>query len=1045
VAHTKVSRALVVALALLTFLAAQPASAAMPVHVVRTDLKPLIRAAYRSPVQFAVPVPHRASTSSDGKWSVSGDHATWTYAVQVPTAVSVSFHAVQVTLPESATLVVRGAKTVSSYRTRDVHRGEIWSRIYPGDALQITLTVAAAERSKVTLNIVSVQAGYRSLGPGVADHPYYRQLMAAQPSDNTACVTNYECQVTTANTPPAAATVALVVQNLYTCTGSLINDVPNDNTPYVLTARHCETGTLGGGDPGAASSVVVYWDATSACGATLGSIYDGNIATQTGAQTMVEQQDAWLIRLDASPVVSDAQFVGFDASGGAVQGGYTIHHAEGYDKQFVEWYGQAYAAQISGVNGTNYVSDFLETVNQLGNTGEGASGGALIDQNNHLVASLTGGPQGGTDATGFAACPVMPLTAPNGSNAVALFTSLAAIWNSTADATSTTGAATMKSVLDPANSGTLVVASQPALVIEFSGFYTDIFTVGTPEVIGWSAANATQCTASGGVAGDGWTGTLPASGTITVNESATGAVTYTLTCTFPGGRTATASETFQWVLNPQVQFNTPFTVWTTRPAVLSWSSNVGPCSITGGGLSLSNLPLSGSTTTTQASAGDVTYTLSCGATGNSESLGALVQYVTPGLTFAANGTDRLLGQTFYLLWQTYADSCAPSGGAPGDGWDTTSFSQNGGVTQFSPHVTAAGTYTYTLTCSSGPISLQQSATVTFETNAPYASVSINPSSVTYSDSPADYVTLTWNSNLSNCGLNTTPNIPIVNISLLPFDSLPLPQGTLTLGPAHSGSYQLSMTCNPAALNPSVTSAPVILTVLPAPPPTATISFNPASGVVAGQSFTVSWSSTNASGCSQTGGVPGGQWGSPMAPPAGSDTETGAVGDFTFGLTCQSIDPSTAAAVTQASMDIVALTASLTSNATSVTTGTSFTLTWSSTGASACTASGGGANGSTWSGPLAPSGSTTQTASVAGSFTYTLECNSGAITTTPQQVEIQVTQASGGGGGGGVGGGGGGGGGGGLDLLELGSLAALAGLRAVFRWRVRQEKGPARRL
>jgi hypothetical protein len=44
-----------------------------------------------------------------------------------------------------------------------------------------------------------------------------------------------------------------------------------------------------------------------------------------------------------------------------------------------------------------------------------------------------------------------------------------------------------------------------------------------------------------------------------------------------------------------------------------------------------------------------------------------------------------------------------------------------------------------------------------------------------------------------------------------------------------------------------------------------------------------------------------------------------------------------------------------------------------------------------------------------------------------------------------GGGGGGGGGGGLDLLELGSLAALAGLRAVSRWRVRQEKGPARRL
>ena len=230
-------------------------------------------------------------------------------------------------------------KTTTSYRTRDLHHGELWSRIQPGEALEFTLTVASTDRGKVALSIVSLQAGYRSLGPGVEDHPYYRQLMArerpAQSSDNTACVANYECEITAANTPPGAATVALIVENLYTCTGSLINDVPGDNTPYVLTARHCETGQLGGGNPGAASTVTVYWDAITACGVALGSIYDASLSTQTGAQTIVEQQDAWLIKLEVNPVVSDAQFAGFDASGGAVEGGYTIHHAEGYDKQFV--------------------------------------------------------------------------------------------------------------------------------------------------------------------------------------------------------------------------------------------------------------------------------------------------------------------------------------------------------------------------------------------------------------------------------------------------------------------------------------------------------------------------------------------------------------------------------------------------------------------------------------------------------------------------------------------------------------------------------------
>ena len=52
--------------------------------------------------------------------------------------------------PKRDTLV-RGAKTTTSYRARDLHHGELWSRIQPGEALQFTLTVAAADRSKVAL------------------------------------------------------------------------------------------------------------------------------------------------------------------------------------------------------------------------------------------------------------------------------------------------------------------------------------------------------------------------------------------------------------------------------------------------------------------------------------------------------------------------------------------------------------------------------------------------------------------------------------------------------------------------------------------------------------------------------------------------------------------------------------------------------------------------------------------------------------------------------------------------------------------------------
>lgn len=517
---------------------AAPAAAAF---VVRTNLAPLIRAAADSPEQFAVPLPHTASTAASGIWSMAGGQATWRYAVQVPTAVSLSFHALVPSFPESAVLLVTGAHSATSYGASDLRRGELWSRIHAGDTLELTLTVAAADAARVDLRIVSLQAGYRAIGPGVTDHPLFKELAAAAASaDNASCITNYECQVTAGNTTPASATVALVVENLYQCTGTLINDVPGDDTPYVLTARHCETGQLGGGNPAAASGVTVYWNATSACGTPLGSIYDGGLPSQTGAHTVVEQQDAWLIELDTSPVVGDAQFAGFDASGGAVQGGYTIHHAQGGDKQFVGWYGTAFVLEERDALGSAYLSNFLETVNQTGNIGPGASGSGLFNRNDHLVGALALGRKS-TDASGYGACPVTPAAAPNGSNGVADFTPLAAVWASTADTTSSTGATTLQSVLDPANTGSRVVPGKPVEMVANNAppppapqitFSPATITAGQSFTAGWSATNAANCTLTGGIPGGTWGGSsqaVPATGSTTESGPA-GHYTFGLVC-----------------------------------------------------------------------------------------------------------------------------------------------------------------------------------------------------------------------------------------------------------------------------------------------------------------------------------------------------------------------------------------------------------------------------------------------------------------------------------------------------------------------------------
>jgi lysyl endopeptidase len=991
-------RTWVALLGLLVPLPVLAAPDAAPLHIVKTDLKPLIRAGMRSPVQFAVLVPHTASAASAGRWSAAGGIATWRYAVEVPTAVSLSFHATDSFLPAAATLVVRGTKTTVSYRARDVHRGELWSRVQPGQALEFTLTVPVAERGKLAFNIVSVQAGYRSLGAGVQDHPYYRQLKAAQAgaTGTQACVTNYECEVTAANTPLGAATMALVVENQYECTGVLVNDVPQDNTPYVLTARHCETGLLGGGNPGAASSVVAYWDAVTPCTTTpLGSIYDSGTPTQTGAQTMVEQQDAWLLLLDGNPVVSDAQFAGFDASGGAVQGGYTIHHAEGYDKQYTAWFGQAATVNESDVSGSNYLSNFLETVNSVGNIAPGASGSGLINQNNRLVGSLTLGRES-NDPSGYGACPTNPPTAPNGSNGIADFTSLAAVWNSTADTSSTTGSTTLKSVLDPHDTGTLAVPSAPVEFVTLNPS-TAQGTIGQAITLTWSAPSATGCTAGGGVAGDGWTGSVAASGSLSVTESTANVDTYALSCSYAGGRTAKTSTQVTWLgPAPVVTLTVPNNdtgVWVSTPVTLTWTSNVAPCDLSGGGLSDTNQPASGSVTTTQSTAGDVTYQVTCGDTLQSQTQSLLIEYLTPSLTLMANGTDRLLGQQFFLTWSTntFAATCTPSGGAPGDGWSNNEFVGTDAVSgQYAPNVTTLGKYTYTLTCTEGSNTVQQSVTVTFENNAPYALASLSATSVAFTDSPADYVTLTWDSNLTEC----VSQIPS-SLTYAPNQTDGYPQGSDTLSPQSSGTFQIQVSCTSGGSPALSASAPVLtLNVTPPPPPTITITFTP-STVLAGQQFAAAWTSTNSNGCQLSGGIPGDPWEMAGAgPSSGDEPELGPAGTYTFGVTCQSIDRNTASATLQKSITVEPLTASLSASPTSLTTGQSFTLTWSSVNATYCTPGGGGADGSFWSGAIGTSGSVTQTASTAGSFTYTVQCGAGSVSATPQNVTIEVAAATG---------------------------------------------------
>jgi hypothetical protein len=207
-------------------------------------------------------------------------------------------------------------------------------------------------------------------------------------------------------------------------------------------------------------------------------------------------------------------------------------------------------------------------------------------------------------------------------------------------------------------------------------------------------------------------------------------------------------------------------------------------------------------------------------------------------------------------------------------------------------------------------------------------------------------------------------------------------GAATVKPTSSTTYTL--TCSDAG---GVGKASVLVTVTPATPvvPTVTLSASTTT-ITAGSSATLKWSSKNAAVCSGSGGWSGNQGTSGSVSVAPKSTTT-------YGLSCSSSSGSSAEASTKITVNTQVVaptpapTVTLTASQTSIKSGGTSTLTWTSKNADSCTATGG------WSGAQADSG--TQSVSPASDTTYTLSC-SGAGGTTQVSTTVDVTTATAGG-------------------------------------------------
>jgi len=165
---------------------------------------------------------------------------------------------------------------------------------------------------------------------------------------------------------------------------------------------------------------------------------------------------------------------------------------------------------------------------------------------------------------------------------------------------------------------------------------------------------------------------------------------------------------------------------------------------------------------------------------------------------------------------------------------------------------------------------------------------------------------------------------------------------------------------------------------PPPAPTVVISAS-ATSAMKGDTVTLTWSSTGASGCSAAGG-----WSGAVAASGSQAVSVGATGSVGFGITCTGAGGTASAEAKINSFERVSVNLALARA--DLITYQATTLTWSSTNADSCTAAG------AWSGTRASSGSLTIPTTVETSNTYDLTC-SNAGGSIKQSVTLKVSKPS----------------------------------------------------
>tara|TARA_Y100000590_G_scaffold446152_1_gene579434 strand:- start:69 stop:1529 length:1461 start_codon:yes stop_codon:yes gene_type:complete len=257
------------------------------------------------------------------------------------------------------------------YTNNDFKYNSFGSPLIKGDLIFIEYYQPSYVSDIVDFEISSVIHDYTDI------FNFYNNSRERDCGENVACETAQEYR-------DQSNSVIYMLINQYTCTGSLINNVNNDNTPYVLTAWHCIVGETSLGDH---NDFVYYFNhESSTCNGSNGS-FEYSVSGSTLLATRNENvgSDFALLVMDESPPEEwNPFYAGWSNDEEAPLISVGIHHPEDYPRKIN--YDDDYATSCAwNTANTHWCLTWDD-----GGTADGSSGSPLFNFDKQIIGTNTG-------------------------------------------------------------------------------------------------------------------------------------------------------------------------------------------------------------------------------------------------------------------------------------------------------------------------------------------------------------------------------------------------------------------------------------------------------------------------------------------------------------------------------------------------------------------------------------------------------------------------------------------------------------------------------